>query len=79
MQYFTASSLVLNCIPMRVGFNPKCSKRKAYRACSGSRLQADELFGGNSYANSAESGQTTQNAVSDQAVYSLLSQCTFKS
>ena len=45
----------------------------------GSRLQADGLFGGNSYANSAEPGQTTQNAVSDQAVYSLLLQCTFKS
>ena len=40
--------------------------------------KADELFGGNSYANSAEPGQTKQNAVSDQAVYSLLSQCTFK-
>ena len=36
--------------------------------CSGSRLQAGELFGGNSYANSAEPGQTPQNAVSDQAV-----------
>ena len=49
------------------------------RACSGFGLQADELFGGNSYANSAEPVQTPQNAVSDQAVYSLLSQCTFKS
>ena len=48
-------------------------------ACSVSRLQADELFGGNSYANSEEPGQTTQNDVSDQAVYSLLLQCTFKS
>ena len=43
----------------------------------GSRLQADELFGGYSYADSAEPGQTTKNSVSDQAVYSLLSQCTF--
>ena len=49
------------------------------RACSGSRLQADELFGGNSYANSEEPGQATQIAVSDQAEYSLLSLCTFKS
>ena len=38
------------------------------RACAGSRLQAYELFGGKSYANSAEPVQTPQNAVSDQAV-----------
>ena len=35
LQYFTASDPVLNCLLMRVGFNPKCSKSKSILAFSG--------------------------------------------